>query len=382
MKIALPYIPRFFLFIAGASLKAASMAAALTSKLKRAVRGTPRRCVFYDLETSYTGPWKQGMFKGKKGASRRNLIVEIGAVSLPDRLIFHRLVDPRLKHMDVKTTLETTGQDIGRTLKSWAKLFSEKNLIPKHSAAWRAQSTEERMRAFDRLFSDRKIFVSTRSAVAHFTKFVYNGSVTCPLIIAHSGCRFDHNVLRHTMLRLKLPQLDSKKMVDSIPVARRCAPGLKSYALGALHRHLFSADFEMAHHAMADVHATVRVITHLAQREQIPVHALWDSARSKNAPLVSLRGVGPKTAAALRDAGYDMATLRAAVLQFTECPQSIATRVRNHKALWKNLRKQLQPAKLSDKDGADLAQTQTRTTRQNKCRQLARAQHRFRSKSV
>ena len=70
----------------------------------------PKRCVFYDLETSYSGPWREGLFKGKKGASRRNLIVEIGAISLPDRLVFHRLVDPRLKHTDLKTTLEATGK--------------------------------------------------------------------------------------------------------------------------------------------------------------------------------------------------------------------------------------------------------------------------------
>lgn len=302
-----------------------------------AALSVPKRCVFYDLETSYCGPLREGMFKGKKGASRRNLIVEIGAVSLPDRLVFHRLVDPRLKHMDLKTTLEETGQDVRRTLKSWTRLFREKGLLDEDSDG-------DDMQRLDRLF-DRDLFVSSKSAVAHFTRYVYNGSTQCPLIAAHSGCTFDHNVLRHTTMRLKLPQLDAKRMVDTIPVARRCVPGLKSYALGALHLHLFGVGFEMAHHALADVHAMVRVVTHLSQQEKIPVHALWEPSNSKNAPLVSLRGVGPKTAAALRAAGYDMATLRAAVLQYRLAPKAIAEKVRNHKALWKNLRKQMQAPK-------------------------------------
>lgn len=315
-----------------------NMASKFAAEARAAARSAPKRCVFYDLETSYSGPLREGMFKGKKGASRRNLIVEIGAVSLPDRLVFHRLVDPRLKHMDLKNTLETTGQDARRTLKSWTRLFKEKGLLEEDSDG-------DDMARLDRLFSDRDLFVSSKSAIAHFTRYVYNGSTQCPLIAAHSGCTFDHNVLRHTTMRLKLPQLDAKRMVDTIPVARRCVPGLKSYALGALHRNLFGEGFEMAHHALADVHAMVRVMTHLSQREKIPVHALWGSSRSKNTPLVSLRGVGPKTAAALRAAGYDMTTLRASVLQNKQAPKSIVERVRNHKALWKNLRKQMRVPK-------------------------------------
>ena len=272
------------------------MASKFAGMARAAGSAAPKRCVFYDLETSYSGPWREGLFKGKKGASRRNLIVEIGAISLPDRLVFHRLVDPRLKHTDLKTTLEATGQDVRRTLKSWTRLFQEKGLLDKDSDG-------DGMARLDRLFSDRELFVSSKAAVAHFTRYVYNGSTQCPLIAAHSGRTFDHNVLRHTTMRLKLPQLDAKRMVDTIPVARRCVPGLKSYALGPLYKHLFGEGFEMAHHALADVNAMVRVVSHLSQQEKIPVHALWETSNSKNAPLVALRGVGPKTAAALREAG-------------------------------------------------------------------------------
>lgn len=345
--------------------------------LRSAARASPQRCVFYDLETSYAGPYAKGMFRGPKGATRRNLIVEIGALSVPDNVVFHRLVDPRLKGVDLKTTFEATGQDVGRTMRSWKRLFQEKNIMPE-------EETKIATEAFDELFSNRDLFTPARQAIAEFIAFVYNRDVRCPPIVAHSGTSFDHNVLRHHCLRLKLPLLEPKRMLDSIPVAKRCVPGLKSYSLSALHETVFGEKFDLAHHAMADVHALVRIMRHFAQQHRVPVHALWSTPRAGgDTPLVALRGVGPKTAAALRDAGYDMATLRAAVLQQSEVPPGIKARVRNHKALWKNLKKQLSSPKTtrSKRMGRD-KKTNSNQPRQSRRREIISRAQKTRSKSV
>lgn len=303
---------------------------------------TWKRVVFYDLETSIVSKARnhEPFSTNIKGMKRRNLIVEIGAVDAnipgaePYSSTFHKLVDPRLHNMTLAETLELTNQNVIRTLMYWNKLFSQKKMIEKQS---KSTPIEEQLQVFERLF-DRPEFVSTRRALSHFIAFCLGKQQVpnTPILVAHGGKSFDHQIVRAFCHRLNLPQFGNY-MVDSLPVARRILPRMKSHSLGSLHNKLIGTDFDFAHHAMADAHALFRVCNALAEKEGLQhVSDLWsDNA----ADLTHIRGIGPQTSKHLRDAGYDTATLRACVLANETCPQHLKKAIRNHKSLWKGLRK-------------------------------------------
>lgn len=297
------------------------------------------RIVFYDLETSIVARYKAGMPKGPKGASRRNLIVEIGAVCTSGRM-FHRLVDPRAQNMTLSQTFEWTGQNPHRTLRFWTKLFNEKNMLVHNTTlAKKSRATlQQRMAAFDDLFTADDRFVSAKKALADFTQFVYDGDFRQPLLVAHNGNSFDHSIVRAHLRRLCLPDLDKSCMKDSLTPARRTLPRMKSHALGLLHKRLVGGDFPMQHHALSDAQALYRVCAAIAGVEKVPLPHLW-SDNADEGSLTSLRGVGPKTAKALREAGFNLKTLRESVMAHRSCPESVRPLIRNHKSLWKSLRK-------------------------------------------
>ena len=196
---------------------------------------------------------------------------------------------------------------------------------------------EDQLAVFDQLF-DQEEFVTTRRALSQFFAFCLGKQQVpdTPLLVAHAGKSFDHQIVRAYLHRLHLPQFGNF-MVDSLPVARRILPRLKSHSLGQLHGRLIGTDFEFAHHAMADAHALCRVCKALAEREGLlHVSYLWSD---QAADLTHIRGIGPRTSKNLRLAGYDTATLRACVLANKECPQPLKKCIRNHKSLWKSLRK-------------------------------------------
>ena len=103
------------------------------------IKSDHKRIVFYDLETSIVSKARdhEPFSTNIKGMKRRNLIVEIGAVDMnipgvdPYSSTFHRLVDPRLDNMTLAETLQTTNQNVHRTLMYWNKLFSQKKMIYK-----------------------------------------------------------------------------------------------------------------------------------------------------------------------------------------------------------------------------------------------------------
>jgi DNA polymerase III epsilon subunit-like protein len=297
------------------------------------------RVVFYDLETSIVARYKPGMPKGPKGASRRNLIVEIGAVCTSGRM-FHRLVDPRWQNLTLAETFELTGQNPHRTLRFWTKLFGEKNMLVHNTVlAKKSRATlDERMCAFDDLFTADDRFVSAKIALADFTQFVYDEDFRQSLMVAHNGNSFDHSIVRAHMRRLCLPDFDKARMKDSLKPARQTLPRMKSHALGLLHKRLVGEDFENQHHALSDAQALYRVCAKIADIEKVEVHDLWSGDKGAGS-LTSLRGVGPKTAKALRNGGFDMQSFRECVVRHRECPDNVKPLVRNHKSLWKTLRK-------------------------------------------
>lgn len=308
-------------------------------ELMRARRAAQNRVVFYDLETSIVARYKPGMPKGPKGASRRNLIVEIGAVCTSGRM-FHRLVDPRWRSMSLAETFERTGQNPHRTLRFWTKLFGEKNMLVHNTVlAKKSKATlDERMSAFDDLFTADDRFVSPKSALADFTQFVYDGDFQQPLMVAHNGNSFDHSIVRAHMRRLCLPDFDKTRMKDSLRPARQTLPRMKSHALGLLHKRLLGDHFDNQHHALSDAQALYRVCAKIADIEKVEVRHLWSGDKGAG-NLTSLRGVGPKTAKALLKAGFDMPSFRQCVVQHRECPDHVKPLIRNHKSLWKSLRK-------------------------------------------
>ena len=305
----------------------------------RARYAAKNRVVFYDLETSIVARYKPGMPKGPKGASRRNLIVEIGAVCTSGRM-FHRLVDPRWQNLTLAETFERTGQNPHRTLRFWTKLFGEKNMLVHNTVlAKKSRATlDERMSAFDNLFTADDRFVSAKSALADFTQFVYDGDFQQPLMVAHNGNSFDHSIVRAHMRQLCLPDFDKARMKDSLRPARQTLPRMKSHALGLLHKRLLGDHFDKQHHALSDAQALYRVCAKIADIEKVEVHHLWSGDKGAGS-LTSLRGVGPKTAKALLKAGFDMSSFRQCVVQHRECPEDVKPLIRNHKSLWKTLRK-------------------------------------------
>lgn len=315
---------------------------ALDSGLTRNAKPAFKRVVFYDLETSIVSKARkhEPFCTNIKGMKRRNLIVEIGAVdaNVPDATpyssTFHRLVDPRIHNMTLAQTLELTNQNVQRTLMYWNKLFSQKKMIQKQS---KSTPVDEQLTVFEELF-DRPEFVSTRRALSQFIAFCLGKQQvpSTPILVAHGGKSFDHQIVRAFCHRLNLPQFGNY-MVDSLPVARRIMPRMKSHSLGNLHNKVIGTDFDFAHHAMADAHALFRVCSALAEKEGLQhVSDLWSD---KAADLTHIRGIGPQTSKHLRGAGYDTATLRACVLANEICPQKLKKLIRNHKSLWKGLRK-------------------------------------------
>lgn len=306
-------------------------------ELMQARRAAQNRVVFYDLETSIVARYQPGMPRGPKGASRRNLIVEIGAVCTTGRM-FHRLVDPRWRNLTLAETFERTGQNPHRTLRFWTKLFGEKNMLVHNTVlAKKSRATvEQRMSAFDDLFTADDRFVTAKIALADFTQFVFDGDFRQPLMVAHNGNSFDHSIVRAHLRRLCLPDFDKARMKDSLKPARQTLPRMKSHALGLLHQRLLGEHFDNQHHALSDAQALYRVCAAMARVENIEVHNLWSGDAGS---LTSLRGVGPKTAKALRKAGFDLPTFRRCVMQHHECPDNVKPLIRNHKSLWKTLRK-------------------------------------------
>lgn len=299
-----------------------------------------KRVIFYDLETSIVAKRKACDPVFPKGMTRRNLIVEIGAVDHHAghaSTTFHRLVDPRFKHLTLKQTLHATNQNIKATFRFWNKLFHEKKMITDEEFKNRKRmSYEEQADLYDAFFDDES-FVPAKAAISDFIAYCIHGRhiSQMPILVAHNGNSFDHSILRHHCYRLCLPQL-SCNMVDSIPIARQIKPQYRSYSLNYLHDKLVGVEFQH-HHALADAHALYRICKALHKIENLAdVSYLWSKTHGS---LTSLKGVGVKTSKALQDAGFDLPTLRAAVLQSEYCPTTLSKTIRNHKSLWQNLRK-------------------------------------------
>ena len=202
-----------------------------------------RRVVFYDLETSIVSKARrhEPFSTNIKGMKRRNLIVEIGAVDMnipgvePYSSTFHRLVDPRLRNMTLAETLQLTNQNVHRTLMYWNKLFNQKKMIVKQS---KSTPVEEQLAVFEDLF-DSSEFVTTKRALSQFIGFCLGRQQIpdTPILVAHCGKGFDHQIVRGFCHRLHLPQFGNY-MLDSLPAARRILPRLKSHSLGNLHNKL------------------------------------------------------------------------------------------------------------------------------------------------
>ena len=143
-------------------------------------------------------------------------------------------------------TLETTNQNVHRTLMYWNKLFSQKKMIEKQS---KSTPIEDQLAVFEGLFNSSE-FVTAKRALSQFIGFCLGRQQLphTPILVAHGGKSFDHQIVRAFCHRLHLPQFGNY-MVDSLPVARRILPRAKSHSLGKLHNKLIGTDFEFSHHA-------------------------------------------------------------------------------------------------------------------------------------
>ena len=87
-------------------------------------------------------------------------------------------------------------------------------------------------------------------------------------MISHNGFRSDKVVIEHEMAYHKLTHLPVY-FFDSLLYLREVCPGLKSYSLENLYKHIFKKDHN-AHNAKADAKALVDIFKHIGQ----PLHGV------------------------------------------------------------------------------------------------------------
>lgn len=218
---------------------------------------------FYDLETTF-------LAKGYKRKDQQLLEVAI----VRGRSSYSALVDP-VKGYPIISRLKELGQHPERSVRFWTKLLAGKGLL---NTADRRKSVEEQAEKIDKV---RANFVTPEEAIKGMISF---GTGTW---VAHNGNCFDHKIVRAHLdnytIKYKI------QFLDSLPPIRKLK--LPSHSLSYVYKHLFGHPFR-AHHALDDAKALQRVCNHLH---------LFDTKRPTN--LKSLKGVGKKTEAVLKDAG-------------------------------------------------------------------------------
>ena len=218
---------------------------------------------YYDLETTF-------LSKGYKRKDQQ--ILEVGIVK--GRSSYSALVDP-LKGYPIIPRLKELGQHPERTIRFWTKLLAGKGLL---NTADRRKSVEEQAEKIDAVRAD---FVSPEEAIKGMVAF---GTGTW---VAHNGKAFDHKIIQAHFDKYLIK--DKITFLDSLPPIRKLK--LPSHSLGYVYKHLFGHPFR-AHHALDDAKALQRVCRYLK---------LFDKKTPTS--LVTLKGVGRKTEAVLKEAG-------------------------------------------------------------------------------
>jgi DNA polymerase III epsilon subunit-like protein len=295
----------------------------------------PGLCI--DLETTITSKISDKIRpKGTKRFETR--IIEIGAVNWKSpQEKWGCIVNPIPKTVKLASAselfdyLRQIHQRPIRTINFWSKvLVSRRSLTaemfgnPESPEVWLERNIKTRASDFVRwhMTGSGPKFVSEETALLELIKFTKNRAW-----LAHNGNSFDFKVLEGCSLRCGLPIPPNIKKYDTLRIFRKIIPGQESYSQPKLYKALLKRNYN-AHVAIDDAKALAELCVYLQNSSPGPVsdksqdkihlkkhvprmnltfvkpHTKSPSPHIKSphnslSVVRRLRGVGPKTVAAL-----------------------------------------------------------------------------------
>jgi len=284
-----------------------------------------------DLETTIAGKCDHRI-KGEKRFETR--IIEIGAVNWcnPSET-FGCLVNPIPEEVSLNSAkdlidwLQTNYQKPTPTIQFWSKVLVNGNsltanmfLHPEDPQIWLRQSAANKAKDFIRWRNNPTIgptFVSEKQGLQQLIAFTKNRDW-----LAHNGNSFDYKVLQGCSNRTDVIIPDSIRKFDSLKIFRKTIPGYKSYSQPKLYAAIFKKDYN-AHIAIDDAKALAELCQYVTvstgqtepkteETGQIEPKTEFPKMNLKFGSIVKkkqfglkktklsqIRGIGPKTIAAL-----------------------------------------------------------------------------------
>lgn len=299
--------------------------------------------VCLDLETTITHKIPDHIRPpGQKRYETR--IIEIGAVLWHNpNLTYRAIVNPIGKNVKLNTSqdlfqhLRDIHQHPTRTLNFWSRVLVKGKVLtrdmfhqPEDPEVWLARRIDTRVKDFVRWHKYPKTgptFVSEEKALRGLLSFTEKHTVNAWL--AHNGHSFDYKVLQGCAMRCNMTIPKHIQTLDTLKIFRKVVPGLKSYSQPVFYKHVFDRHYN-AHIAIDDAralsdlcrhlgHNTVQHISttpaknsiHVAKKKSMDLTFPIKSDRNVSSnhvriakkkigtKVTSLKGIGPKTAAAL-----------------------------------------------------------------------------------
>lgn len=275
-------------------------------------------------------------------------ILEIGAVDWQNpSKTYQALVNPIPSNLPIQTPkdlfehFQNTYQHPTRTINFWSKVLVKRHSLNRHMflieeapEVWLARQVGHRAKDFIRWHhnpASGPMFVSEKKALRGLVDFTT--SCDNAVWLAHNGMSFDFKILAGCSERCHVPIPKGIRTVDTLKLFRKCMPGHKSYSQPVLFEALFKRKYN-AHVAIDDAKALATLCQHACRSETLKhsrvqtrtqnsrprIKREMDLTFSKRMPSVRsqsrakkpsahrhmstqkvtrLRGIGPKTAAAL-----------------------------------------------------------------------------------
>jgi len=270
--------------------------------------------------------------KGQKRFETR--IIEIGAAHVTKNRQWGCLVNPLPRDVVLKTPedlfalLRRMYQKPDATINFWSSVLVKRKslradmfLHNEPPLVWSNRTTINRAKDFVRWHNNPEtgpVFVSETHALKQLLAFTTDQ----PIWYAHNGRSFDFKILKGCAQRCGMSY--NVKEIDTLHEFRKCLPGHKSYSQPILYKALFNERYN-AHVAIDDALALKRICARALGRQtdavvrQTATKSTYNPTspatvkrrmnltfkddaprpRSRDIPVLKLRGVGPKTSQVL-----------------------------------------------------------------------------------
>ena len=293
-----------------------------------------------DLETTISSKIPDNIRPpGQKRFETR--IIEIGAVDWKHPSTrWGCLVNPLPKNVTLKTPtdlfslLRSMHQNPDATLNFWSTVLVKRKALTssmflhsEHPQVWINRTNVNRAKDFIRWYNNPSIGPSFLSESVALEKLI-NFTAPNPVWLAHNGRSFDFKVLQGCALRCRQEIPSNIQQIDTLHAFRKMLPGHKSYSQPILYKNIFHRSYN-AHVAIDDavalaelcnyasttkIKATTKIKTTSTVVNKVKMDlfmAKTPTAKTSVTPTVNkmvvnptatvrqLRGIGPKTAAAL-----------------------------------------------------------------------------------